>query len=131
MRMKFRHFLCVAALVARAGEIPDMPTAYRADPAATIVAAAQASTERFPDADTVMVDDRLRDALLVAGAGVAHLGAQAALETFLLVDLILGANKVNGLGWTFAGAVVAAGTDPSVNYKHGIHPFHEFFTHLS
>ena len=62
MRMKFRHFLCVAALVARAGEIPDMPTAYRADPAATIVAAAQASTERFPDADTVMVDDRLHTA---------------------------------------------------------------------
>ena len=79
--------------------------------------------------DGVMVDDRLRRALLVAGAGVAHLGAQAALETFLLVDLILGANKVNGLGGTFAGAVVAAGTDPSVNYKHGIHPFHDIVCH--
>ena len=66
--MKFRHFLCVAALVARAGEIPDMPTAYRADPAVTIVAAAQASTERFPDADTVMVDDRLHTAYALDGS---------------------------------------------------------------
>ena len=81
--------------------------------------------------DRVVIDDRLRRALLVAGAGVTHLGAQAALETFLLIDLILGAHKVDGLSGTFAGAVVAAGTDPSVNYKHGIHPFHEFFTHLS
>ena len=66
--MKLRHFLCVAALAARAGEIPDMPTAYRADPAATIAAAAQASTERFPDADTVMVDDRLHTAYAPDGS---------------------------------------------------------------
>ena len=60
--MKLRHLLCVAALVVQAGEIPDMPAAYRADQAVTIAAAAQASTERFPDADTIMVDDRLHTA---------------------------------------------------------------------
>lgn len=40
-------------------EIPDMPAAYRADPAAVIAAASKATSARFPDADRVMVDDRI------------------------------------------------------------------------
>jgi len=60
--MDIRHILCLAALVAQAEEIPDMPSAYRAIPSAVITAAAQATPERFPDADTVMVDDRLHTA---------------------------------------------------------------------
>ena len=58
--------------------------------------------------------------LLMAGTGVADLGAQAALDTFFLVDLILGAYKIDGLDRTVAGTVVAAGADLSVDYKHGI-----------
>ena len=57
--MKILHLLCVTALIASAEEILDMPTSYRADPAVTISAAAMATSERFPDADAVMVDDRL------------------------------------------------------------------------
>ena len=49
--MEIRHILCLAALVAQAEEIPDMPTTYRAAPSAVIAAAAQATPERFPDAD--------------------------------------------------------------------------------
>lgn len=60
--MKIPILFCLAALAAQAGNIPDMPAAYRADPAATIAAAAKATTERFPDADTVMVDDRIHTA---------------------------------------------------------------------
>ena len=71
--MKTRHLLCVVAFlalaVARGDEpVPDMPAAYRADPSAVIAAAAQASKERFPDADTVMVDDRLHTAYAPDGS---------------------------------------------------------------
>ena len=66
--MKIRYFLCVAALVARAGDIPDMPSAYRADPDAVFAAARAATPERFPDADTVMVDDRLHTAYAPDGS---------------------------------------------------------------
>ena len=71
--MKTRHLLYVvvslALAAARADEpVPDMPTAYRADPGATIAAAAQASAERFPDADAVMVDDRLHTAYAPDGS---------------------------------------------------------------
>ena len=60
--MKILHLLCLAAIVAQADSIPDMPAAYLANPAATIAAAAKATPERFPDADTVTVDDRLHTA---------------------------------------------------------------------
>ena len=45
-----------------------MPTTYRAAPSAVIAAAAQATPERFPDADTVMVDDRLHTAYAPDGS---------------------------------------------------------------
>ena len=66
--MKIFRLLCVAALAARAGEIPDMPAAYRADPDATIASAAKVTPERFPDADTVMIDDRLHTAYAPDGS---------------------------------------------------------------
>ena len=50
-------FVLAAALCA--AEIPDMPAAYRADRSAVIAAAAAATPARFPDADRVMVDDRI------------------------------------------------------------------------
>ena len=67
--MKILHLLCLAAIVAQADSIPDMPAAYLANPAATIAAAAKATPERFPDADTVTVDDRLHTAYEPDGAG--------------------------------------------------------------
>ena len=66
--MKIHHLLLLAALVAQADNIPDMPAAYRADPAATIASAAKATSERFPDADTVMIDDRLHTAYAPDGS---------------------------------------------------------------
>ncbi len=66
--MKIPHLLCLAALVAQADSIPDMPAAYLADPAATIAAAARATPERFPDADTVTIDDRLHTAYAPDGS---------------------------------------------------------------
>ena len=40
-------------------EIPDMPAEYRADPAAVVAAANAVTPARFPDADSVIVDDRI------------------------------------------------------------------------
>ena len=60
--MKFRHLIWLAALAAQADGIPDMPSAYRAVPSDVIAAARAATPERFPDADSVMLDDRLHTA---------------------------------------------------------------------
>ncbi len=49
-------------MLVRAGGIPDMPAEYRADPAATIAMAGGVTAERFPDADSVTVDDRIHTA---------------------------------------------------------------------
>ena len=56
-------------------------------------------------------------------AGVTDLGAEAALDALFLIDLILGAHKVNGLRRTFRGAVVTAHALISVDNKHGINSF--------
>ena len=61
--------------------------------------------------------------LLMAGAGMAHLGTEAALDTLVLVDLILGSHKVDGLHGTVAGTVVAASTERSVYHEHFISSF--------
>ncbi|MBR1587431.1 MAG: DUF3857 domain-containing protein [Kiritimatiellae bacterium] len=66
--MKIPLLLCLAALVAQADDIPDMPPEHLADPAATIAAAAKATPGRFPDADTVMVDDRIHTAYAPDGS---------------------------------------------------------------
>ena len=42
-----------------AAKAPEMPVSLLADPAATIAAAAKATRERFPDADSVTIDDRV------------------------------------------------------------------------
>lgn len=46
---------------------------------------------------------------LMTGAGMTYLGAETALDAFILVDLIFGSHKVDGLHGTVAGAIVAAG----------------------
>ena len=60
--MKFRYLIWLAVLAAQADGIPDMPSAYRAVPSDVIAAARAATPERFPDADSVMLDDRLHTA---------------------------------------------------------------------
>ena len=56
---KITFVLSVFAVSVVSAEIPDMPAEFRADPAAIAAAAAKATTARFPDADRVMVDDRI------------------------------------------------------------------------
>ena len=68
MRISCTLIACLATLAALADDIPDMPAAYRADPAVAIASAAMATPERFPDADTVMVDDRLHTAYAPDGS---------------------------------------------------------------
>ena len=46
---------------------------------------------------------------LMTGTGMTYLGAETALDAFILVDLIFGSHKVDGLHGTVAGAIVAAG----------------------
>ena len=76
--MKFRHLIWLAALAAQADGIPDMPSAYRAVPADVIAAARAATSERFPDADSVMVGDSLSDMQFAVNAGIipVHVGAK-------------------------------------------------------
>ena len=61
--------LCAASVCA--AEIPDMPAAYRADPAAVAAAASKATTALFPDADRVVVDDRIHVAYEPDGTQVS------------------------------------------------------------
>ena len=51
-------------------EIPDMPAEYRADPKAVVAAANAATSARFPDADRVMVDDRIHVAYQPDGSEI-------------------------------------------------------------
>ncbi|MGN0846303.1 MAG: DUF3857 domain-containing protein, partial [Kiritimatiellia bacterium] len=52
-------FVLAATLLVAADSVPDLPVGFRADPEATRAAAARATTERFPDADCVLIDDRI------------------------------------------------------------------------
>ena len=59
-----KHCLATAlvasiAWLSVAAEAPEMPVSLLADPSATIAAAAKATRERFPDADSVTIDDRV------------------------------------------------------------------------
>ena len=67
-----RIALVVSALVSALGaaEIPDMPAEYRADPKAVVAAANAATSARFPDADRVMVDDRIHVAYQSDGSEI-------------------------------------------------------------
>ena len=56
---KTTFVLSVLSVSVVSAEIPDMPAEFRADPAAIVAAASKATTARFPDADRVMVDDRI------------------------------------------------------------------------
>ena len=60
---------CFAAVLG-AAEIPDMPATYRADPKAVVAAANTATAARFPDADRVMVDDRIHVAYQPDGSEI-------------------------------------------------------------
>ena len=60
---------------------------------------------------------------LMAGAGMTYLGAKTALDTLVLIDLIFGSHKVDGLHGTVAGAVVTAGAQGTVDDKHGVNSF--------
>ncbi len=66
--MKLACLVSCAAVLACAEGIPDMPAAYRADPAAVVAAARDATSERFLDADSVMLDDRLHTAYAPDGS---------------------------------------------------------------
>ena len=57
---------------------------------------------------------------IVDGLSVTHLGAQAALHTFIRVDLILHANIVDRLHGTLHAAVVAADAVGLIDLKHTI-----------
>ena len=46
-------------VLAGAAEVPAMPQSCLPDPAVVVAAAAKATTARFPDADSVIVDDRI------------------------------------------------------------------------
>ena len=48
----------------------DMPAEFRADPAATIAAAADVTVRRFPDADSAIVDDRIHTRYEADGSDV-------------------------------------------------------------
>ena len=56
---KILFVLSVLSVSVVSAEIPDMPATYRADPKAVVAAANAATPARFPDADRVMVDDRI------------------------------------------------------------------------
>lgn len=66
------HSLCVIALgvVSLAADVSDMPVAYRADPQAIVASARGATSARFPDADSVMIDDRIHVAYNPDGSEV-------------------------------------------------------------
>ena len=72
--MKFNtlvvHLLALAFAAGAAEPPPDMPAEFRADPATVIAAARDVSTRRFPDADSVLVDDRIHTRYEADGADV-------------------------------------------------------------
>lgn len=70
MRILCCILAALAALV-RADPATDMPEAFRADPAQVVAAAARATTARFPDADSVVVDDRLHARFEADGSDIA------------------------------------------------------------
>ena len=64
------HLLALAFAAGAAEPPPDMPAEFRADPATVIAAARDVSTRRFPDADSVLVDDRIHTRYEADGADV-------------------------------------------------------------
>ncbi len=70
MRILCCTIAALAALV-RADPAVDMPEAFRAVPAQVVVAAARATAARFPDADSVVVDDRLHTRFEADGSDIA------------------------------------------------------------
>ena len=72
-QFKWRLFGLIGLFAGAVGaaEIPDMPAAYRADPAAVVAAASKATTALFPDADRVVVDDRIHVAYEPDGTQVS------------------------------------------------------------
>ena len=70
MRILCCILAALAALV-RAAPPPEMPEAFRADPAQVVAAAACATAARFPDADSVVVDDRLHTRFEANGSDIA------------------------------------------------------------
>lgn len=72
--MKFNtlvvHLLALAFVAGAAEPPPDMPAEFRADPATVIAAARDVTTRRFPDADSVLVDDRIHTRYEADGADV-------------------------------------------------------------
>lgn len=68
-----RILCCILAALAapvRAAPPPEMPEAFRADPAQVVAAAACATAARFPDADSVVVDDRLHTRFEADGSDI-------------------------------------------------------------
>ena len=65
-------FCCFIALSTSlfAGLALEMPTEFLADPGKVILAAEQATVHRFPDADSVLVDDRIHTRFEADGAGI-------------------------------------------------------------
>ena len=65
-------FCCSAALsaVVFAAAVPDMPTEFLADSSKVVEAAARAIVERFPDADSAIIDDRIHTRFESDGSGI-------------------------------------------------------------
>ena len=68
--MKIMGLFSVFALVTPAAELPPMPKEYLADPAEVIRAAAEVTSRKYPDADIVMLDDRIHTAYEADGTDV-------------------------------------------------------------
>ena len=68
--MKIMGLFSAFALVALAAELPPMPKEYLADPAEVIRAAAEVTSRKYPDADIVMLDDRIHTAYEADGTDV-------------------------------------------------------------
>lgn len=67
---RFLLGLALVGGVSGAELAPEMPQRYRADVAAVVAAAEQATVRRFPDADTVTIDDRIHTAYEPDGSDV-------------------------------------------------------------
>ncbi|MGN0853353.1 MAG: DUF3857 domain-containing protein [Kiritimatiellia bacterium] len=71
MRLTVVLAVAASACVASGAEpAPEMPMRYRADVPTVVAAAGQATARRFPDADTVTIDDRIHTAYEPDGSNV-------------------------------------------------------------
>ena len=68
--MKIFNCLAILSTTLLADPVPEMPTDFPADPTQVIRAAEQATVRRFPDADSVLVDDRIHTRFEADGSDV-------------------------------------------------------------